>query len=106
MADIDSDLTSGRFSSSSGAPWCQYCVRMKSPVIEELKKEYPGVTFMDVNTDENNALPEAFYVNGIPQMDLIVKKNPTVVTCMPTFMARLRATEKDPLSSGSPKNRT
>lgn len=74
MADVDPALSGGPVFIEFGAPWCQYCVEEK-PVIEELKKEYPGVTFMDVNTDENNALPEAFYVNGI-QMNLIVKKNP------------------------------
>ena len=75
MGDIDTALTGGPVFVEFGAPWCQYCVEEK-PIIEELKKEYTGVTFMDVNTDENNALPEAFYVDGIPQMDLIVKKNP------------------------------
>jgi thioredoxin 1 len=75
MGDVDAALAGGPVFIEFGAPWCQYCVEEK-PIIEELKKEYTGVTFMDVNTDENNALPDAFYVGGIPQMNLIVKKNP------------------------------
>ena len=44
--------------------------------LKKLSGEYPGISFIDVNVDENGSLADAFYVNGIPQMDLIVRKNP------------------------------
>jgi thioredoxin 1 len=74
MAGVDANLTNGPVFIEFGATWCQYCQDEK-PLIEELKKEYPSVAFMDVDTDENKALPDAFYVNYIPQMDVIVAKN-------------------------------
>jgi thioredoxin 1 len=75
MKEIDAALEKGPVFIEFGAPWCSWCTAQK-PIVEELSNEYPGVSFIDVNTDENGSLADAFYVNGIPQMDLIVKKNP------------------------------
>lgn len=75
MQEIDAALEKGPVFIEFGAPWCGWCTAQK-PIVEELSREYPGVSFIDVNVDENGTLADAFYVNGIPQMDLIVKKNP------------------------------
>jgi thiol-disulfide isomerase/thioredoxin len=75
MKDIDAALLKGPVFVEFGAPWCSWCSLQKL-LVEEIAKDYPGVTFMDVNTDENGALAKAFYVGGIPQMNVIVKKNP------------------------------
>lgn len=75
MAGIDDALASGPVFVDFGAPWCTWCTQ-EEPIIEELKTEYPGVTFIEVNVDENVTLSDAFYVGGIPQMNVIVKKNP------------------------------
>jgi thioredoxin 1 len=75
MKDIDAALVNGPVFVEFGAPWCSWC-NLQKPLVEDIEKDYPGVTFMDVNADENGALAKAFYVNGIPQMNVIVKKNP------------------------------
>jgi thioredoxin 1 len=75
MKEIDAALERGPVFIEFGAPWCSWCTAQK-PIADELSGEYPGVSFIDVNTDENGSLADAFYVNGIPQMNLIVKKNP------------------------------
>jgi thioredoxin 1 len=75
MEEIDAALESGPVFIEFGASWCQWCTVQK-PIVEELSGDYPGITFMDVDVDENGSLADAFYVNGIPQMDLIVKKGP------------------------------
>ncbi|HTY92224.1 MAG TPA: thioredoxin family protein [Methanocella sp.] len=74
LAGIDAALDSGPVFVDFGAPWCTWCTQ-EEPIIEELKAEYPGVTFIGVNIDENGTLADAFYVDGIPQMDVVVKKN-------------------------------
>ncbi len=74
MAGIDAALAKGPVFVDFGAPWCGWCTK-EEPIIEELKAEYPGVTFIAVDVDENTTLADAFYVNGIPQMDVIVEKN-------------------------------
>ena len=75
MKAIDAALEKGPVFIEFGAPWCSWCTLQK-PIVEELSGEYPGVSFIDVNTDENASLADAFYVNGIPQMNLIVRKDP------------------------------
>jgi thioredoxin 1 len=75
MNEIDAALEKGPVFVEFGAPWCGWCTAQK-PIVDELSGEYPGISFIDVNVDENGSLADAFYVNGIPQMDLIVRKNP------------------------------
>ena len=41
-----------------------------------LSTDYDTVTFIDVDTDVNRTLADEFYVDGIPQMNIIVRKNP------------------------------
>jgi thiol-disulfide isomerase/thioredoxin len=75
MQGIDAALERGPVFIEFGATWCGWCTLQK-PIVEELSSEYPGVSFIDVDVDENASLADAFYVNGVPQMNLIVKKNP------------------------------
>ncbi len=75
MEEIDAALERGPVFVEFGAPRCGWCTLQK-PIVEELSGEYPGVTFMDVDVDANGSLADAFYVNGIPQMNLIVQKSP------------------------------
>jgi thioredoxin 1 len=74
MGSVDEALDRGPVFIEFGASWCYWCGQEK-PVIDQLKTEYPGVTFLDVDTGVNGSLADSFYVNGIPQMNIIVKKN-------------------------------
>lgn len=74
MGDVDALLQKGPVFVEFGAAWCTWCTK-EQPIIDDLKPNYPGITFVHVDTDENDVLPDAFAVSGIPQMDLIVSKN-------------------------------
>ena len=74
MEQFDADLTSGPVFVEFGASWCDWCVKEK-PVVDNLTKEYPGVKFYSIDTDSDEDLANAFYVNGIPEMNVIVAKN-------------------------------
>jgi len=73
MGDIDTLLQKGPVFVEFGATWCTWCTQ-EQPIIDSLKKNYTGITFVHVDTDENSVLPDAFSVDGIPQMDIIVNK--------------------------------
>lgn len=75
MTEIDAALASGPVFIEFGAEWCHWCDEEK-PIIDRLAVEYPGVTFLSVDTDHSKTLARNFYVNGIPQMNIIVRKNP------------------------------
>lgn len=50
------------------ATWCGPC-KIVAPVVEELAKEYEGkVTFVKVNTDENQDLATRYNIRGIPTL--------------------------------------
>ena len=49
------------------APWCGPCKTMV-PVFDQLKKEFPDVTFEAINVDENGDLTQAYSISGIPTM--------------------------------------
>lgn len=50
------------------ATWCGPC-KIVAPVVEELAKEYEGkVTFVKVNTDENQDLATRYSIRGIPTL--------------------------------------
>jgi thiol-disulfide isomerase/thioredoxin len=75
MQDVDSALSNGPVFLEFGASWCEYCQEEK-PIIQNLEKKYGSVTFINVDSDTDWKLDGQFIVNGIPQMDLIVRKNP------------------------------
>jgi thioredoxin 1 len=74
MAEIDAGLRSGPVFVEFGAEWCYWC-GVERPVVGNLSADYGTVTFVDADTDANRTLAEAFYVDGIPQMNIIVRKN-------------------------------
>ncbi len=50
------------------APWCGPC-RMVAPIVDELAEEYNGrVTFMKLNTDDNQDIAVRYQVMGIPTL--------------------------------------
>jgi len=75
MQDVDSALSDGPVFLEFGASWCEYCQQEK-PIIQDLEKRYGSVTFINVDSDADWSLDSQFVVNGIPQMDVIVRKNP------------------------------
>jgi thiol-disulfide isomerase/thioredoxin len=74
MSEIDSALGHGPVFVEFGAAWCYWC-DLEKPVIGSLSANFSGVTFLNVDTDENPKLADDFYVEGIPQMSIIVRKN-------------------------------
>lgn len=75
MSAIDEALATGPAFVEFGAEWCGWCTK-EEPIVEQLSTEYPGIAFYSVDVDESPGLSGEFYVKGIPQMALVVKKNP------------------------------
>ncbi len=75
MGEIDAALQKGPVFVEFGAPWCHWCDEEK-PVVRALSSDYGSVTFVDVDVDVNGTLADEFYVDGIPQLEIIVRKNP------------------------------
>jgi thiol-disulfide isomerase/thioredoxin len=74
MAGIESALRSGPVFVEFGADWCSWCDAEKL-VVNNLSANFNGVTFLNIDTDENPRLADDFYVEGVPQMNIIVRKN-------------------------------
>lgn len=74
MSEIDTALGRGPVFVEFGATWCYWC-GLEAPVVDNLSANFSGVIFLDIDTDENAGLAEDFYVEGVPQMNIIVKKN-------------------------------
>ncbi|OPY27979.1 MAG: thioredoxin 2 [Methanocella sp. PtaU1.Bin125] len=72
--EIDYALRDGPVLVEFGAAWCGWCGEQQ-PVIESLSRNITGVTFISVDVDVNASLADEYYVEGVPQMNLIVKKN-------------------------------
>lgn len=50
------------------APWCTPC-KMMAPIFEDLAREYSGkMTFVKLNTDENQMTMMRYGIQGIPTM--------------------------------------
>ena len=49
------------------APWCGPCKAL-APVLERVSNDYPDVTFVKVNIDENRALAQNNNVTSIPTL--------------------------------------
>jgi thioredoxin 1 len=75
MGEVDSALASGPIVMELGASWCDWCQKEK-PVMRSLAGQYPNVAFLDVDIDQSGALKDAFYVSAVPQLEVIVRKNP------------------------------
>jgi thiol-disulfide isomerase/thioredoxin len=74
MSEIDDALSRGPVLVEFGAKWCYWC-GLEEPVIANLSANFSSVTFLHVDSDENPKLADDFYVEGIPQMSIIVKKS-------------------------------
>jgi thioredoxin 1 len=58
------------------APWCGPCLRL-APTIEELAGEFAGrVRVGKINTDQNNATPSQYNIQGIPTVILFKDGKP------------------------------
>jgi thioredoxin 1 len=75
MGEVDSALAAGPVVLELGATWCDWCQKEK-PVMRSLAGQYPNVAFLDVDIDQSKAMKDAFYVSSVPQLEVIVKKNP------------------------------
>ena len=56
------------------APWCGYCRRL-SPVLKQIAGEYPDLTLVQVNIDDNEELTERYGVETIPSLMVFHDKN-------------------------------
>lgn len=65
------------------APWCGPC-RAFSPIFEAASKKHSNVTFVKVNTDEEQALASAFRIQSIPT--LMAVKDGELVFSQPGMM--------------------
>lgn len=74
MSEIDSALGHGPVFVEFGASWCYWC-GLEKPVVGNLSANFSGVTFLDIDSDANAKLADDFYVEGIPQITIIVRKN-------------------------------
>ncbi|KRL55069.1 thioredoxin [Furfurilactobacillus rossiae] len=65
------------------ATWCPPCQMLK-PVINNLAEQYDGkVKFTSMDVDENQQVPAAFGIQGIPT--LVVKKDGKVIAQLVGF---------------------
>jgi thioredoxin 1 len=58
------------------AAWCRPC-RMLSPIFDQIKKEIPGVNYIDINVDTQPKLVQVYSVTGVP---LVVIEKDGVIT--------------------------
>lgn len=65
------------------ADWCVPCVKLK-PVMEELKKENPGVRIIKLDVDDNPQVSLHFEINTLPLFHIY--KNGKQVWSNNTFM--------------------
>ena len=83
-ASFDQETGSGTVLVDFWAEWCGPC-RMVSPIVEELSKEIPQVTFAKLNIDENQAVAQKMGITSIPTLVLYKDGQPVdkVIGLMP-----------------------
>jgi len=67
------------------APWCPPCKEF-APLFEEAAREHPTMAFCRVNTEEEEALAEAFDVESIPT--LVVIRDRIMLASQPGYLPR------------------
>jgi thiol-disulfide isomerase/thioredoxin len=74
MQGIDNALNNGPVLIEFWTSTCTYC-KQQADILNQLKGQYPGVSFQDYDANANRDLARAFGVSGVPTMSVIVKKN-------------------------------
>ena len=71
------------------AEWCMPC-RMLAPILEKLEREFKGIEFAKVNTDENPNLAFKYGIFSIPTVIIFYKGKPihSFVGAMPESVVR------------------
>ena len=64
------NLKEGKVAIKFYATWCGPC-RALSPRFEELSKQYPDVTFLEADVDENPDLVSEFSLRGVPAVIML-----------------------------------
>lgn len=63
--EFDETIKSGVTLVDFYADWCGPC-KMLAPILEELDNEYPDITFIKVNCDNEMSLAERYQIMSIP----------------------------------------
>ena len=72
------------------ADWCGPC-KMLAPILEELDEEYPDITFVKVNCDNDMNLADKYGIMSIPA--LFILKNGEVVSNTGGYMPKANVKE-------------
>lgn len=72
------------------AAWCGPCTRL-SPVVEELAKEHPEISFGKVNVDDAPELAQKFQISAIPTLLLFRDGKPVDMSIGVKSKAELEA---------------
>jgi len=54
------------------AEWCGPC-RMLTPIMENVKQKFDGISFNDINIDEQYEVAQKYFVRSVPTV--IIEKN-------------------------------
>lgn len=57
------------------ADWCRPC-HVQTPILAALEPEFPDITFIKVNTEENQELARAFGIRALPTVVLLEPRRP------------------------------
>ena len=81
------------------APWCGYCKRL-APVLKQIAGEYPDLTLVQVNIDDNEELTERYGVETIPSLMVFHDKKPSTLLIAPQAKAQVITWMKEQKAAG------
>lgn len=64
------DLSKGLFSLKFGAVWCGPC-KLLEPKLNQIKEEFPQVTYISVDVDEEPEMVNKYTVTSVPVVILL-----------------------------------